>query len=407
MKITAKYSTAKPILFLGAAILIALLVLCLLPHFIKNNANLPPPQPDVSIPSAFNGDSAGLKDTEIVPTLETPASPGKNVIWCASFLSSWKAMEQNLAGEPIALDGASEVAGLLNSAADPSPAIPVAALYTVTGGNKNGLMDQIQTDFQPRFPGKQPPKFPDIEPNSFVAYSYLEASIKFPLPYNQNEKPFVFTDGSGKQTEIKSFGIPVENRNTFYALRAQPRILFRGESVENGAQFTYAEFVIDLCSNSSPNQIIVSKMSAETNLAAAVAHVENEIRSTPFTEVRGLSPDDSLLVPDFNWFISHHFSAFEGKTFANGKLKGQRIDVAQQDISFRLDKNGAGLQAESELNATSAAQDYCLDGPFLIYMKKRGAQMPYFVMWVDNAELLSPWHPATGETQNPPDHPPK
>jgi hypothetical protein len=148
-------------------------------------------------------------------------------------------------------------------------------------------------------------------------------------------------------------------------------------------------------------------MSAETNLAAAVAHVENEIRSTPFTEVRGLSPDDSLLVPDFNWFISHHFSAFEGKTFANGKLKGQRIDVAQQDISFRLDKNGAGLQAESELNATSAAQDYCLDGPFLIYMKKRGAQMPYFVMWVDNAELLSPWHPATGETQNPPDHPPK
>jgi hypothetical protein len=26
--------------------------------------------------------------------------------------------------------------------------------------------------------------------------------------------------------------------------------------------------------------------------------------------------------------------------------------------------------------------------PFLIYLKKRGAGHPFFVMWVDNAELL-------------------
>lgn len=26
--------------------------------------------------------------------------------------------------------------------------------------------------------------------------------------------------------------------------------------------------------------------------------------------------------------------------------------------------------------------------PFLVYMQKRGAERPFFVMWVDNAELL-------------------
>jgi hypothetical protein len=26
--------------------------------------------------------------------------------------------------------------------------------------------------------------------------------------------------------------------------------------------------------------------------------------------------------------------------------------------------------------------------PFFLYMKKRGAKHPFFVMWVDNAELL-------------------
>jgi hypothetical protein len=28
------------------------------------------------------------------------------------------------------------------------------------------------------------------------------------------------------------------------------------------------------------------------------------------------------------------------------------------------------------------------DRPFLVYMQKRGAEQPFFVMWVDNAELL-------------------
>lgn len=31
------------------------------------------------------------------------------------------------------------------------------------------------------------------------------------------------------------------------------------------------------------------------------------------------------------------------------------------------------------------------DRPFLIYVKKRGAPHPHFVMWVENAELLRDW----------------
>ena len=31
---------------------------------------------------------------------------------------------------------------------------------------------------------------------------------------------------------------------------------------------------------------------------------------------------------------------------------------------------------------------YFFNKPFLVYMKKRGAKHPFFVMWVDNAELL-------------------
>ncbi len=32
--------------------------------------------------------------------------------------------------------------------------------------------------------------------------------------------------------------------------------------------------------------------------------------------------------------------------------------------------------------------NFIFDRPFLIVVKKRGAERPFFVMWVDNAELL-------------------
>ena len=31
------------------------------------------------------------------------------------------------------------------------------------------------------------------------------------------------------------------------------------------------------------------------------------------------------------------------------------------------------------------------DKPFLILLQRGDAQQPYFALWVDNAELLTPW----------------
>jgi hypothetical protein len=67
------------------------------------------------------------------------------------------------------------------------------------------------------------------------------------------------------------------------------------------------------------------------------------------------------------------------------------VDVAQQDICFRLDRSGAELASESKMYAMPVATHYVFGKPFLIYMQKRGEKQPYFVMWVDNAELLKAW----------------
>jgi len=341
--------------------------------------------PDTPSPITFNGSSQLLKATEIVPTLDAPMPPNKNAIWCASFQSAWKSLE-DLAGEPIALAPSNSVADALNAAADPKTFISPEKLYAISGWNQKGLVDQIRRDLSQRFPQKAPPDFSAVPPDGAIAYSYLEANVKFTLPYNQSEQPFVFTDSIGNQTKVTSFKLDHELAGNYQKLRHQAGILF--ETWERGH-----EFAIDLCTNSFPDQIVVARIAPGATLASCFTNIETLLKAA--SRVQTVS---EFTVPDLHWFISHQFPDFQGAYFSNSKLIGRQLILARQDILFRLDKNGAELKSEAEI-ATDATSDPDMDfnQPFLIYMKKRGASTPYFVMWVNNAELLQPWKdsPAT------------
>jgi len=301
---------------------------------------------------SFDGRSEDLKATEVVPTLQAPVRSGHNVVWCVSFLAAWKTLAAEIAKEDIAMEGSPELAALLNRAADPRPHIPKGALYVATGWKQQGVVEKIHSDLRRAFPEKATPTFPDVTEDSFVVYSYLEAKVRFSVSFFQSHKPLVFTDSHGRKTNVTSFGIRPEDEYAYNKLRAQPRILFR-KGEPKGKDL---EFALDLCGQSSPSQIVVARIKQEPTLAAALARVERE--QAELTNVKEndaeyasylekIGPNDVLLVPDLFWQISHRFSEVEGKAFANPKLKGQRLDIAQQDILFRLDRSGAALKSES------------------------------------------------------------
>ena len=352
---------------------------------------------------AFDGDSHLLKATDVVATLDTPIRAGKNAVWCASFLSAWKTLEADLAKGPISLQGSPLLAASLNAAADPRAQIPPESLYVAAGWNQKGIIGQISDDLKRRFPAKATPTFPGILPDSFVAYAYLEVSLKFSIPYFQNRKPMVFSDRGGKKTELTSFGVRQEDDYAYFKLRGQPRILFR--TVDDD-KFQLTEGILDLDCTSQPNQIVLALTEPRASLAATLTAVEEQVASAkPVADSGNLGPNDVLLVPDIVWRISHRFAELEGREFTNTALKGQRMDVAQQDIQFCLNRGGAELKSEAKGFMCPIPIYYVFDRPFLLYMKKRGSDQPYFVMWVDNVELLGKWPTETGAQQDVPAEP--
>lgn len=172
-------------------------------------------RPDLPKPQAvFEGDSAELKATRLVPTLDAPIEKGTNFLWCASAQAGWKTMQEELFEGRVDLSGNPPVAQALNAAADPRGDLTPAMLYTAAGFVGDGICEKIAREIPQRFPSVQGPDFSTwaSEPTDLVAYAYLQGQVKFPRPYFQYREPIAFTARDGTQTPINAFGVGEEDK---------------------------------------------------------------------------------------------------------------------------------------------------------------------------------------------------
>src|SRR5215203_4260960 len=103
------------------------------------------------VPPGFDGASDQLKQTVIVPTLDSPLPDGKSAIWCASFQLAWNRLRE-VAKEPIRLAEAQPLADRLNRADQTEADVGPDAVYAAAGLVKDGIVEQIQTQMGRQFP---------------------------------------------------------------------------------------------------------------------------------------------------------------------------------------------------------------------------------------------------------------
>jgi hypothetical protein len=334
----------------------------------------------------FTGKSDQLKQTVIVPTLDSPCPPGKNVIWCSSFQLAWNELRDNVIHAPLQVIGAEEIAARLNAAKQSSSDLDPKSFYIAGGWTKDGIVDKIKKDMAARFPSHPLPDFNGLQ-GGILAYSYLTANVPFKYPFEQVEKGFAFTDSQGGKTQVDGFGLSESHQNGSRKIRQQVEILY---SAFQDRGFEVRECAIDLCKYSRPYQVVVAMVEPKGSLAQTLEYVRartDRPGEAGRIYARGeFRSADILEVPEMVWRIDHRFSELIGKVLVNVKMP---ITEAMQTIEFRLGRAGAKVESEARLPATTAApMHFVFDRPFLVYMQKRGAEQSFFVMWVDNAELL-------------------
>jgi hypothetical protein len=368
---------------LAAAILFCLLIAV---FFLWNRR----PGEGDSYPKSFDGSSEDLKQTVIVPTLDTPFPEGKSAIWCASFQIAWNKLRSKVVRAPILLGQAEEITDRLNRAEQSEQDLESEMFYSEAGWVNDGIVEKIQKEMAQKFPEVPKPEFPYARADSAVAYGYLKAEVNFQTPYIPNKKPLDFEEKEKSPTQVKSFGIP-EPLKGDKKIRDQIEVLFC-EFLREPMSPDY--FAFDLCKYSSPNQLVIARLPRKGTLAEFLEDLGHRAKKKPQEGQEGYDHTfyhhDSLLVPNMHWRIKHRFKELERseKPPENPSLQNFWLSEAYQMIEFKLEKSGVKVSSEARLTDKGGPRPFHFNRPFLIYMKKRDAQHPFFVMWVDNAELL-------------------
>jgi len=339
----------------------------------------------------FDGPTEGLTRTAVLPTLDTPIPEGMSAVWCASFEVAWKEFGSKVVRGPVRVRNAEEVAERLNRSRVSVNDLPPGSFYAAAGLKNEGIVDTIRAEMSRRFPGAPPPEIaPGGDPAGAVAFAYLRTSLRFPIPYFENREPLPFKDAAGTTTLVSSFGIRPADADGYDRLRRQAAVLFCDDFPPDGPP--PGRYGLDLCADSPTDQLILARIDRPVTLADALAAFRARVASSPLTKYqRRLATNDTLLAPDLNWRVCHHFRDLEGpdRLLVASPSPGLYLKTARQWIEFRLDRGGAELGSESMIETKSLPpRHFHFDRPFLIVLSRRGAANPYFVMWVENAELL-------------------
>jgi len=349
-------------------------------------------------------DSTRLKRTSVVATLDCPVPEHRNVIWCSTFQMTWDKLKNDIIGEPVKVLGAEELAARLNQAEVSAADLEAESFYATVGFVKEGIIEQIQKEMARRFPSEPVPVFDELDrlpSKTIVSYSYLNVDAGFRYPFYNNKDKFTFEESNGMHTDVTSFRTGKErwdsNSKRIYE---QVDILY----YKHSKQPSTAEFAVDLCKYTSPYQVVLARVPRRNTLRETVAAVEqkiNEFKQHPhYEQLRKLRlpdfmPGDSLIVPDILYKLTHHFKELEGRPLGNQPWRDQGYFIleAMQMIDFALSRTGVTLKSEARLIIPPASRPIPrylhFNRPFLIYVKKRGPdKSPFFVMWVDNAELM-------------------
>jgi prepilin-type processing-associated H-X9-DG protein len=355
-------------------------------------------------PKAVN--SADLKQTSVVATLDCPVPEHKNVIWCATFQMTWDKLKEEIIGESIKVPDAEQLAARLNQSKFAPENLEAESFYATVGFVKKGIVEQIQKEMSRCFPSESVPPFdelgalpPELQAGAIVSYSYLSADIGFKYPFYTRENAFGFESSNGKLTDVTSFCDSAEGTDlNKKPVRGQVDILY----YKYGDQSSAAEFAVDLCRHAVPYQVVLARVPRQNTLGQTVVVVEQKIsefkHDSNYEVLCKLRPIDRLIVPDVLYKLTHRFAELESKGLANRRLPGYFFFEALQMIDFALSRTGVVLKSEARVivapfrNGSRRLEEprhLFFNRPFLIYVRKRGVDYsPFFVMWVDNAELM-------------------
>lgn len=328
--------------------------------------------------------------------LDTPLDPKKNTIWCASAPVAWKALKEVVGGD-IEIEDAPPWVGALNRSPIGLTDIDSAAVVTGAGWIKDGVVEDIQARVRETFGEERDPwldTFADsLGDDNLIAYAYLATRLEFPEPLDPVPGGILtqvdeYDDGTTDKFFAQAFGL----EHTFDAEDPRHQRIAKHVRVHGyePAKEWYRPrgFVVVLEGKDAKGDVILARLEPKQTLRTTVEAALAKLSLEPDR----LGDGDWLHVPLFDYHISRSYRELIGKQMLNPGFDGAPFLRVLQSIRFRLNESGSDLRSRMGY-AVKSVEDpkvkfLIFKLPFLVLLKERHAERPYFAMWVANTEVL-------------------
>lgn len=326
-------------------------------------------------------DAEEFAATDVVTTLNVPHVVGRNRMYCSTLQLAWDQLRRP-PDNRVHVSESSAIADALNQMPFPKEALSERdSLQRVVRLNE---IDRLRHELEARFPNAQGPTTPNSNKNGFIVFTYLRKSFPFNAHFDVLQKPLMFPRGNSQA--VPSFG------RTKGTSPSDDRL----SQVRVNSYRSDDDFVIELLSKNDRDRLVLAKVVPQESLQATVESVLSRSKSRESM----LQDEDDLAIPCFAFNLLKAFPEISGlrlpdfdSQFPDGPAY---INTAEQCLAFVLNERGAELESFAEIGVLGddgsgpepKPRRFIFDQPFLILMMERDSVVPYFVLWVENTDLM-------------------
>ncbi len=381
----------RVLLTLAAGLLLALLVSsCGKEPVTTTPLGVPPPPSEF----VFNGQADGLKGTEVVFSADSPLAPDKSAVWCSTVVMAWQEAKERLQTAKLDIVGSEALGQQLDSAPSARKMLPEEWYYVGFGETPDpGLPARLISELKVKFPDACEIDLPgDPTLPGFISLAYLRGGTVFDPPYDKDPEKLVFPAIDGNLRPVTCFGV---NEETGYASH-HVRVLATNLQGDPEPAGVIPELVVDLAAFNPRLEVVLAQLEPAESLEATWRKANELARGWEHGEDPAwteLGPRDTLAVPVVGFALNQLLMATL-RIPDKPEWDGYPYLVKQQ-INFSLTEGGALVESFASCAPAAPApsppcgpRHFTFDRPFLIAMKLRAAEEPFFLMWVANAELM-------------------
>jgi len=305
-----------------------------------------------------------------------------NYVYGAAMNLAWNDLNDNILHEKLRLRTndkiALEMVDKFNNAVFTKDDLDEASYYIKSGyGQKT--VNAINKESKEKFPSKSFDNLDlKLEDKDIISYAYFLKEVEYLIQFEKKDVLF-------KNKKVKGF----------YA-----KLPGQKNNVEILKYWDDDNFIIKLKLKDSDDELFLAKGFDMKNPKIIV----DEINKYNENVLSTIAKEDKFEMPDLH--LDHHreYKELIGKFLANEKFKPMGyedwdffIKVMFENVKFDMNYKGARVENEAVIVISSwgsmtrepkKIKQFILDKPFWVVMKRTDSQNPYFILGVNNTELM-------------------